>query len=143
MFEPERLRETLSGPLDPEYVRQREAAGWRLAVVEWVRESGGSAPAVRLEEVPYGLRVGPDCVHLEEDAAEQETIMLILEMLVQDIRLPAVAAELNRRGFRTRTRSEWNAVAVFDLLPRLIEAGPRVFSSQEWAARRPRFKNVR
>jgi hypothetical protein len=28
---------------------------------------------------------------------------------------------------------------VFDMLPRLIEVGPRVFTTQEWAARRSRL----
>src|SRR6185369_9952534 len=107
-------------------------AGWRVAAVEWVRESA-AAPASKTpprEEVPYGMRVGLDCIHLEEDSTETQAMLLMLEMIVQEIRLPEVAAELNRRGFRTRTGSEWSPVAVFDLLPRLIEIGPRIFSSE-------------
>ena len=138
MSKQERLREVLGGPLDPGYVRQREAAGWRLAAVEWVRDSGEDAEAAVGEEVPYGLRVGSDCVHLEEDAAEKQAMLLILEMIVQDMRLPQIAAELNSRGFRTRTGGDWTPVDVFNLLPRLIEAGPRIFSSEEWVVRRPR-----
>ena len=139
MANEERLRETIAGRLDPDYLRQREAAGWRLAAVEWVREreTPQPAPAPR-EEVPYGMRVGPDCAHLEEDASETQAMLLMLEMIVQEIRLPQVAAELNRRGFRTRSGGDWNPVAVFNLLPRLIEVGPRIFSSAEWIERRPR-----
>jgi hypothetical protein len=81
-------------------------------------------------------------VHLEEDATEKQAMMLILEMLIQDVRLPQVAVELNRKGFRTRAGNDWTPVAVFDLLPRLIEAGPRIFSSKEWAVRRPRLMSV-
>jgi hypothetical protein len=139
MANQERLREIISGPLDPDYLRQREAAGWRVAAVEWVRDSG-TAPdkAPVCEDVPYGLRVGPDCVHLEEDASEIQVIMVMLEMIVQEMRLPQVAAELNRRGFRTRSGLDWSPVAVFNLLPRLIELGPRIFNSEEWVQRRPR-----
>jgi recombinase len=142
MSKQERLREALSGSLDVEYLRQREAAGWRLAAVEWVRDTGETAQPAPHEEVPYGLRIGPDCVHLEEDATEKQAMMLILEMLIQDVRLPQVAVELNRKGFRTRAGNDWTPVAVFDLLPRLIEAGPRIFSSKEWAVRRPRLMSV-
>ena len=144
MANQERVRETIAGPLDPEYLRQREEAGWRLAAVEWVRERAGvpeKAPA--REEVPYGMRVGADFVHLEEDAAETQAMILMLEMIVQEIRLPQVAEELNRRGFRTRTGGDWSPVAVFNLLPRLIEVGPRIFSSEEWIVRRPRLVNAR
>jgi len=143
MANQERLRETISGPLDPDYLRRREASGWRLAVVEWVRESDEpQAKGPPREEVPYGMRVGADCVHLEEDASETQAMLLMLELIVQEIRLPQVADELNRRGFRTRAGSEWNPVAVFNLLPRLIEVGPRIFSSEEWIGRRPRVVNA-
>ena len=142
MSKPERLRETLTGPLDREYLNQREAAGWRLAAVEWVRDSGQTGEAARREDVPYGLRVGSDCTHLEEDATEKQAMMVILEMIIQDVRLPQVAAELNNRGFRTRAGTDWTPVAIFNLLPRLIEVGPRIFSSEEWAVRRPRVMNV-
>jgi hypothetical protein len=139
MANQERLREMISGPLDPDYLRQREAAGWRVAAVEWVRDNGAAPDkAPPREDVPYGLRVGPDCVHLEEDSGEIQAIMLMLELIVQEMRLPQVAAELNRRGFRTRAGSDWSPVAVFNLLPRLIEIGPRVFTSEEWVQRRPR-----
>jgi hypothetical protein len=50
-----------------------------------------------------------------------------------------VAEELNRRGFRTRAGGDWSPVAVFNLLPRLIEVGPRIFSSEEWIVRRPKL----
>jgi recombinase len=139
MANQERLREMISGPLDPDYLRQREAAGWRVAAVEWVRENSTATAAPRaIEEVPYGMRVGPDCIHLEEDSTETQAMLLMLEMIVQEIRLPQVAEELNRKGFRTRAGSEWSPVAVFNLLPRLIELGPRIFSSEEWIERRPR-----
>ena len=58
----ERVREPLEGSLDPQYVKQRETAGWRLVGVEWEREAEASAATgerePRLEEPPYGVRVG-------------------------------------------------------------------------------------
>jgi Recombinase len=143
MANQERLRETISGKLDQDYLHQREAAGWRIASIEWVRETSGVSPSGSIrEEVPYGMRVGPDCIHLEEDSSEKEAILLMLEMIVQEIRLPQVASELNRRGFRTRAGQDWDAVAVFNLLPRLIEMGPKIFSSEEWVQRRPKVLSV-
>jgi Recombinase len=139
MSKREHLREVLTGPLDPAYQRRREAAGWRLAAVEWVRDSGESAEAAAKVEAPYGLHVSSDGIHLEEDATEKQMMMLILEMIVQDTRLPQIAVELNSRGLRTRGGGEWTPVDVFNLLPRLIEAGPAIFSSEEWVVRRPRL----
>jgi hypothetical protein len=79
MANEDRLREVISGPLEPDYLRQREAAGWRVAAVEWVRGSGETPEPVAREEVPYGLRVGSDCIHLEENASEKQAMLLMLE----------------------------------------------------------------
>ena len=138
----ERIREAFASPPDPEYLRQRQAAGWRMAAVEWVRETEGGETTALQEDLPYGLRVAGDCLHLEEDPVEKQALLLMLEMIIQDIRLPQVAAELNQRGFRTRMGKEWSPGAVFNLMPRLIEVGPRVFSSEEWIERRPRLMNA-
>ena len=53
-----------------------------------------------------------------------------------DSKASDVAEELNKRRFRTRAGFAWNPASVFELLPRLIEAGPRIFTSDEWIARR-------
>jgi hypothetical protein len=42
---------------------------------------------------------------------------------------------LNRKRFRTRAGANWTPGSVFDMLPRLIQVGPRIFSSTEWSAR--------
>ncbi len=116
----------------------RLAEGWRLAAVVWERDAEAGSVARRpvQEVVPFGLRVDQDCEHLEEDTQENEVILLALELIVQDFRLSQVAVELNRRQYRTRARTQWNAASVFELLPRLIDVGPKIFSSQEWAERR-------
>ncbi len=135
----ERVREVLSSPLTPEYVQYKAQTGWKPVAVEWERESAGVEGAV---EVPFGLQVASDCVHLEENPAEMEILMAVMELIVQDQPLSRVAEELNRRGTRTRRGLKWGPVEVFELLPRLVEAGPRIFTSQAWAERRKRILAV-
>lgn len=137
MTKRERVREWVQGALDPGYVQQRRAAGWRLIAVEWEREAEREeGPPRFIEDIPFGLRIAGDCQHLEEDTSEMQVLMLMMELIVRDESLAKVAEELNRRGLPTRTGTEWGPVSVFNLLPRLIEVGPRIFSSEEWEARR-------
>ncbi len=91
------------------------------------------------EEVPYGMRVAADCKFLEEDPAESEVLVSMMDLIVADNPLSQVAAELNRKGYRTRHGAPWTASAVFNMIPRLVEVGPRVFSSEEWVALRHRI----
>jgi hypothetical protein len=139
----ERVRESVQGALDPEYLKQREQAGWRLVGVEWERENRASAVVgqvePRLEDAPYGVRVGGDCDHLEENPDEMQFLLSMMELIIQDISITKVAEELTRKGYRTRNGTEWGPVAVFNMLPRLIELTPRIFASQEWVERRKRL----
>ena len=73
------------------------------------------------------------------DAAVLMVLITMMDLIVQDHPISQVAAELNRRGFQTREGLQWNPVAVFNMLPRLIEVGPRIFSSEEWEERRERL----
>jgi hypothetical protein len=140
MAKVERVREEIAAQPAPEYWRRMSEAGWRLAAVEWTREVPGPETAPETsEEIPYGLQIADDCVHLEENPAEREALLLMLESIVQDRGLTQVANELNQRGFRTRRGTEWTPAAVFNLLPRMIDVGPRVFSQSDWAARRQRL----
>jgi len=141
MAKTERVREILTEPLDPEYLKRRTEAGWRLVAVEWQRQLYDEAKraSTLTEDVPFGLRVAADCSHLEEDPTERQVLMLMMDLIVQDHPLSKVAEELNQEGFQTRQRSKWNPVAVFNMLPRLIEVGPRIFSSEEWVARKQRL----
>jgi hypothetical protein len=88
------------------------------------------------------LKIADDCAHLEVHPTEREALMLMLELIVQDRTLSQVAAELNARGFRTRRGMEWAPASVFNMLPRMIEVGPNVFSQTEWATRRGRLLRV-
>jgi recombinase len=135
----ERVREELSSVPAPDYWKQKAAAGWKLAAVEWAREAESDKSGEAAEEIPFGLKVAEDCMHLEVHATEREALLLMLELIVQDRSLSQVATELNERGFRTRRGAEWSPGSVFNLLPRMIEVGPRVFSQAEWAARRRRL----
>jgi hypothetical protein len=137
----ERIREEVSMPPEADYWRRMLDAGWRLAAVEWTRDRSTAGPATAdpSEEIPYGLQIADDCVHLEVNPSEREALLFMVEMIVQDRTLTQVAAELNQRGFRTRRGTEWSPPAVFNMLPRMIDVGPRVFSQSEWAARRQRL----
>lgn len=133
----EYVRETPVSIPEAGYWQRHAHDGWKLVAIEWKREID-QAPARPLEpfEVPYGLKISGDCRHLEEDAGEREVLLLMLEAIVQDHRLSQAADLLNERGFRTRQGKRWNPAEVFDMLPRLIEAGPGLLSSEVWAERR-------
>lgn len=137
----ERIREVVTGPVDVEQWKQKTDAGWKLVALEWRREIEGEEPepTIIMEEVPYGLRVASDCARLEEDPDERNVLVQMMELIVQDHSVSEVAGELNRRGLRTRRGSSWSPVHVFNMLPRLIEVGPKIFSSDQWEERRERL----
>ncbi|HEV3041500.1 MAG TPA: recombinase family protein [Candidatus Angelobacter sp.] len=135
----ERLREKVTGPLDLEHLMQKVEAGWRLVALEWRREIEGEEATPPKEEVPYGLRVADDGLRLEEEPEETRVLLAMMELIVQDYPFSKVAKELNERGFRSRDGSRWNPVTVFNMLPRLIEVGPKIFSSNDWEVLRTKF----
>jgi len=139
----ERVREVLSKPLDSEYIKLRAEAGWKLVAVEWEREveEPQEQPRHSLEEIPYGLRVSDDCLHLIENPAETQILIRMLDGIVQDLPFSKIADELNRSGLRTRSGTRWEPVFVFNMLPRLIQVGPRIFSSEEWQAQKKHVVN--
>jgi hypothetical protein len=131
----ERIRDVISGPFSPEIIRQRTTAGWQLVSIEWRRE----LPELEVptegafgEDIPYGLRISNDCTRLEVDPTENKALMLMMELLGQDFSYSSIVSDLNEKGFRMRDGKAWNRVAVFNMMPRLIEVGPRLFSSEEW-----------
>ena len=141
MGKSQRIREVLLGPLTAATLEEKAEAGWRPVAVEWERmapsaEEGGST----LQEVPYGLRVAADHEHLEENPGEVEIMLAVLEGIVQDQPMSRIADELNRRRYRMRTGEAWTQSAVFELLPRLIDFGPRLFSHEEWVERRRQLR---
>ena len=138
----ERIRDVISGPFSPEIMRQRTATGWQLVSIEWRRElPEDEAPTEGAfnEEIPYGLRISDDCQRLEVDPRENQALTLMMELMVQDFPISSVASDLNEKGFRTRNGKRWSPVTVFNMLPRLIEVGPRLFSTDDWETRRQKF----
>ena len=141
MAKVERIREMVTGSVDLDYVRQKTEAGWKLVAMEWRREIPGDETneAVLFEEIPYGLRVAVDCSRLEEDPQERNVLVQMMELIVQDYSITLVASELNKRGLRTRSGGPWTPISVFNMLPRLIEVGPNIFSTDDWEERRTRL----
>jgi len=141
------IREALSAWPSPDYVKQRETAGWRIAAVEWEREvqvesAATSKELVPGEEIPYGTRVAGDCLHLEENPTEMQVLNHLAEMIVQDHSYNHMAQSLNEHSFRTRDGKPWSALAVFKLTPRLIEVAPRILSGAEWENRKRQLSRV-
>ena len=141
------IREALSAWPSPEYVNQREAAGWRMVAVEWEREvqaepTAASTELAQGEEIPYGTRIANDCLHLEENPTEMQVLNHLAEMVVQDHSYKRMADSLNERAFHTRDGRPWTALAVFKLTPRLIEVAPRILSGAEWENRKRQLSRV-
>jgi hypothetical protein len=137
----ERIREPITGLVRPDYLTERISAGWRLVGLEWERDRTEPAPSTEewIEEIPYGLRVSDDGTQLVGNPFETEIIIYALDMIVEDCPLSRVADRLNQRGYRTREGGEWTPTALFELLPRMIQVGPRLFASEEWMRRRARI----
>lgn len=139
----QRIRDLITGELTLDYLVQRSAAGWKIASIDWVREAPSemavSLPTVETastEPVPYGLQIAKEGQFLEENPLEATVLMMILEQIVKEKRISEIAIELNHAGHRTREGTPWSPTAVFNLLPRLIEAGPSILKSRDWSERR-------
>ncbi len=136
----ERMRDVVSEPFSSEVIRQRTAAGWQMVAIEWRRElPDAEAPTATAgkseEDIPFGLRVSDDCKRLEADPVEHEILTVMMELVTQDFSYAEIVARLNEKGYRMRNGQPWNRVAVFQMVPRLIDVGPQFFSSAEWAKR--------
>ncbi len=139
----ERMRDVIAEPFSPEIIRQRKAAGWQMVSIEWRRElPDQEAPpeGAFSEEIPYGLKISDDCKRLEVDPQENKVLLLMMDLLGQDFSYSSIVSDLNEKGFRTREGKPWSRVSVFNMMPRLIEVGPRIFSSVEWEKRRSRIE---
>jgi hypothetical protein len=140
----ERSRDLIAGDVTLDYFLKRAAEGWRLAAIEWVRESArpGTAgdyqpvePQAIAAELPYALQIASDGQHLESNPLERTVLLLILEKIIHEKRITQIATELNAAGHRTRKGMPWTPSDVFNLLPRVIEAGPELLKSDEWQHR--------
>jgi Recombinase len=136
----ERIRQDVPASFGPEELAQKAGQGWKLVAVEWEREVPEDQTGRATEEVPFGLQVvANDPPHLEENPTEREVLFLMMELTIQDGPYSVIAEELNRRGYRTHQGMKWTPISVFQMLPRLIEVGPRIFATEEWQQRRARL----
>ena len=139
----ESMRDVVTGELSLEYFAKRLAEGWKIASIEWVRDSAGASVVETSRDLdqrtalPYGLQLR-EGGFLEENPTEIAVLLVMLEEIVLEKRVQEIAAELNVRGFATRDGTRWNATDVFNLLPRLIEAGPSLLKSTAWEQQRRR-----
>jgi hypothetical protein len=144
MARTERIRQSVSGHLTWDEIQRLQNEGWRVTAVEWERQVPESEAPGRErhdhEEPPFGLRVASDSPTLVEDPGEKEALLAMMELIIQDGPYSAIADEMNRRGYRTREGAKWTPVSVFEMLPRLIDAGPRILSSENWERRRQQYQ---
>jgi hypothetical protein len=141
----ERIKDVVSGPFSSAIIEQRTAAGWQLVSIEWRRElPGEQGPSLGAfnEDIPYGLRISEDCTRLEVDPTEQQVLALMMELLMQDFPYSSIVSDLNEKGFRMRDGSSWSRVSVFNMMPRLIEVGPRLFPADDWKTRQQKFSKL-
>jgi hypothetical protein len=94
-------------------------------------------------DIPYGLRISNDCQRLEVDPTENKALILMMDLLAQDFSYTSIVSDLNEKGFRMRDGELWTRTAVFNMMPRLIEVGPRLFSTEDWKRRRERLSRLK
>jgi hypothetical protein len=132
-----RVREVVWETPSPHYLMEKARNGWTLVALEWEHEvEAEETTSIGLNRnVPYGLKIADDALTLAEDPEERRILTVMLDLIVKDeVPLSKVARELNGRGYRTRTGSKWTQSAIFEMLPRLVEVAPTVFTSEEWEA---------
>ncbi len=129
------MRQVVSDPLESTNFQQLAKEGWKLVAIEWEREVEATEDQLSAE-VPFGLRIAPETQRLEENPAEREILLQLMELIVQEGSYAHIADEINCRGFRTREGAKWTPISVFEMLPRLIEVGPQLLQSAEWQKRR-------
>jgi hypothetical protein len=128
----ERVRDSISQAFNPELIRERTAAGWQMVSIEWRRElPEGEAPTTGAQEeaIPYGLRISEGGSRLEVDPVEDRVLLMMMALVAQDFSYYSIVSSLNEQGYRMRNGNPWTRTAVFEMMPRLIEAGPRLCSS--------------
>ena len=140
-------RDVIRGELTLDYFATKLSERWKVTAIDWSREVTDKTAITESDdilkpEVPFGLRFTEEG-SIDENPVEATILLLILEQIVKEKRIQEIASELNAQGYVTRSGRGWNASEVFDLLPRVIEAGPSIFRSRAWQARRPPVRESR
>lgn len=71
-----------------------------------------------------------------------QVLLLMMEEIAKDHPLSNAVQLINERGYRRRDGHQWTLPSLFDLLPRLIELGPRLCTSGQWIERRKQLFNT-
>ena len=95
------IREALSVWPSPEYLKQRETAGWRMVAVEWEREVQAEASATReglasSEEIPYGTRIAERCRGPDQSESWRQLRSLLGLQLKAEVRMSSGTTECRR-----------------------------------------------
>jgi DNA invertase Pin-like site-specific DNA recombinase len=72
----------------------------------------------RYGQIPYGHRLAGDGIRLEADQGEAEALGIIVQLRAAKTSLRAIAGELDRRGFPTKSGRPWKHSTVHDILKR-------------------------
>jgi len=97
-----------------------------VSVGQWEREVIGErtrdalqskkARGERVGTVPFGYQLAADGITLEDNPTERRVLHTLRELRDQGSTLAAIAAELNRQGFTTRSGSPWRFEYVRSML---------------------------
>ena len=128
----ERWREPISAIPSQDAIDAKASEGWRPVAIEWVRDESEPEESDR-RPIPYGLRISSDGAHLEIDPTEREVMSLTVALIAGDHPLSKIAHTLNERQLKTRQGADWTELALFKLLPRIIEFGPEILSAEQWS----------
>lgn len=114
---------SVSDHLDTGSAAGRLAINIRASVAQWVWEDIGERTSAAMQykaangeytggHVPYGYCLADDGTHLEANPAEAEAVDLARDLRAAGLSLRAVAAELDRRGYRSRADRPFTPAAV-------------------------------
>ena len=134
----ERIQDQIVSGAGEDVIQRRIKDGWRMVAIEWERDVPSGAPGepVELQPVPFGFRIAGDCRHLQANPVEFEILSLVMEMIVRERPLPAISEALNEKNYKTRDGKAWTPSRVFELMPFIVDSGPRIFAKPNWPQRR-------
>ena len=133
-----RIHDRIASGAGEDVIQRRIKDGWRMVAIEWERDVPGEAPdePVELQPVPFGFCVAEDCRHLQAHPVEFEILSLVMELIVRERPLPAIAESLNEKNYKTRDGKAWTPSRVFELMPFIVDSGPRIIAKPNWPQRR-------
>jgi len=117
---------SLAESLDTRTASGRLLLNLLTSVSQWEREAIGErtrdalchkkAKCERVGNIQFGYRLAADGVRLELKPAEQQMISFIRQRAAVGMSTRAIAADLNRLGYRTRRGSQWSGQYIWAML---------------------------